>query len=440
MDTDSIISILISDSFFSEGTVDVFQGVLIGLIMLFAAFVTYSQAVLAALNPVDLNTPEFSSSQSGQQLLHLKQNPARLIIIFTSIKAFLFLFSLILAFLLFPVTIYTGLEAVGFTFLIVIIISILYFFVCEAIPQSLPFTNPQASLAVAKGVVFVDFLARPAVAVFEVFLKLRRSISPDRKQEVSLGDLSRVMDLTTEEINEGKELLEGIIRFNDKMAVEIMTPREDMTCLDISVQLSEITHHVVEMRYSRIPIYDKSEDNIRGVLYVKDLLPFIGTSGYRWQQLIRPAYFVPETKKIDVLLKEFRSNKIHMAVVVDEYGGTSGLVTMEDILEEIVGEIEDEYDDNRKPYVQLADGSLIFEGKTLLTDFFRIVGVDESEFEELTGDVDTLAGLILELKGDFPRRQEIITYGRYQLQVLEMSKRRIVKVKYSVVSPKENEE
>ena len=170
------------------------------------------------------------------------------------------------------------------------------------------------------------------------------------------------------------------------------------------------------------------------------MLPYIEKPDtFRWQSLIRPAYFVPETKKIDDLLEEFRTNKIHMAIVVDEFGGTSGIVTMEDILEEIVGEISDEYDEDEKQFVRLADGSLIFEAKILLTDFFRVINTDPSEFGKLTEDVETLAGLLLEIKGDFPRRGEIIDYGKYRFQILEMDNRRILKVKFNCISEIEKE-
>ena len=186
--------------------------------------------------------------------------------------------------------------------------------------------------------------------------------------------------------------------------------------------------------YSRVPVYAGTEDNIKGILYIKDLLPYIDKPDtFRWQSLLRPAYFVPETKKIDDLLEEFRTNKIHMAIVVDEFGGTSGIVTMEDILEEIVGEISDEYDEDEKQYIRLSDGSLIFEAKILLTDFFRVIDVEPTEFGKLTEEVETLAGLLLEIKGEFPRRREVITYGKYRFQVLEVDNRRILKVKFNTL-------
>ncbi len=260
------------------------------------------------------------------------------------------------------------------------------------------------------------------------------------KFDLSVDQLSKALELTGDEIPDEKEMLAGIIKFYNKTADEIMTSRLDMEDIDIKATFRGVIDFILQSGYSRIPVYAGSEDNIKGILYVKDLLPYIDKPDtFRWQSLIRPAYFVPETKKIDDLLEEFRTNKIHMAIVVDEFGGTSGIVTMEDILEEIVGDISDEYDEDEQPYIRLADGSLIFEAKISLTDFFRVIGADESDFGKLTEEVETLAGLLLEIKGDFPVRREVIIYSTYRFQVLEMDHRRILKVKFNCLSAVEEE-
>ena len=195
----------------------------------------------------------------------------------------------------------------------------------------------------------------------------------------------------------------------------------------------------MENNYSRIPVYQNNSDNIRGVLYIKDLLPHLGKpSTFRWQSLIRSPYFVPETKKIDDLLREFQENKVHIAIVVDEFGGTSGIVTLEDILEEIVGEINDEYDDEEKTFTRLNKNTYIFEGKTLLSDFCRILEVNDEEFAEVEGDADTLAGLLLEIKGDFPVIHEKLEYQNYLFEIMELEERRISRVK--VVIREKNDE
>ena len=229
-----------------------------------------------------------------------------------------------------------------------------------------------------------------------------------------------------------KVMLSEIIKFYNKTANEIMTPRLDIEDLDVETPFRDVIDFVVKSGYSRIPVYEESEDDIKGILYIKDLLPHIEEPDtFNWQSLIRPAYFVPETKKIDDLLEEFRTNKIHMAIVVDEFGGTSGLITMEDILEEIVGEISDEYDDDEKQFIHLADGSYIFEAKIQLIDFFRVIGANPNEFGKLTDEVETLGGLLLEIKGDIPNRRDVILYGKYRFQILEVDNRRILKVKFS---------
>ncbi len=263
-----------------------------------------------------------------------------------------------------------------------------------------------------------------------------------KKSDVSVDDLSKALELTSEEITEEKEMLEGIIKLYHKTAVEIMTPRIDIADLDIKQTFSNLIKYIVEIGYSRIPVYSGNRDNIRGILYIKDLLPYLNKpDSFRWQSLIRPAFFVPEKKKIDDLLEEFRTNKIHLAIVVDEFGGTSGIVTMEDILEEIVGEINDEYDDDDDAkFIKLADGSYIFDAKILLADFFRVTGLDEKKFEKLTGDADTLAGLILEIKGDFPERDEIVSFGWNAFKILDINKKRIVKVRYFVEQSSDQEE
>jgi CBS domain containing-hemolysin-like protein len=216
-----------------------------------------------------------------------------------------------------------------------------------------------------------------------------------------------------------------------------MTSRQDVVDLDFRSTFPEVLKCIVDNNYSRIPVYQNSVDNIRGILYIKDLLPHLQKpASFRWQSLIRPPYFVPETKKIDDLLREFQENKVHIAIVVDEFGGTSGIVTLEDVLEEIVGEINDEYDEEEKNYVRINANTYLFEGKTLLSDFYKIVDIDDETFAEVEGDADTLAGLMLELKGDFPQVHERIDYQNFTLEAEEVDGHRISKVKVVIHEPK----
>ena len=254
-----------------------------------------------------------------------------------------------------------------------------------------------------------------------------------KNHNISVDELSHALELTDKaELKEENNILEGIIRFGGETAKEVMTSRLDVVDLDIRTPFKDVLQCIIENAYSRIPIYSENRDNIKGILYIKDLLPHLNKVDFRWQSLIRPAYFVPETKMIDDLLRDFQANKIHIAIVVDEFGGTSGIVTMEDIIEEIVGEIHDEYDDEERTYAVLNDHTWVFEAKTQLTDFYKITKVDEEVFDEVAGDSDTLAGLLLELKGEFPALHEKVTYDHYEFEVLEMDNRRILKVKFTI--------
>ena len=257
-------------------------------------------------------------------------------------------------------------------------------------------------------------------------------------ESLTVDDLEKAMELTNKkDIAQESKMLEGIIRFGGETAREVMTPRVDIVDLDMNTPFPEVIKCIVENNYSRIPVYQGTADNIQGVLYIKDLLPHLQKpANFRWQSLIRPPYFVPETKMIDDLLRDFQQNKVHIAIVVDEFGGTSGIVTLEDIIEEIIGEIDDEYDDDEKTYQRLNQFTYLFQAKTLLTDFYRIMNLDDEFFTEVEGDADTLAGLLLEIKGEFPSLHERITYRNLTFEVMEMDERRIVSIK--VIQGKEH--
>ncbi|GAB6958772.1 gliding motility-associated protein GldE [Prevotella aurantiaca JCM 15754] len=260
------------------------------------------------------------------------------------------------------------------------------------------------------------------------------------KRKLSMDEIEQALELTNKnEISNEQEMLEGIIRFVDETAKEVMTSRRDIVDLDIRSNYSEVLKCIVENNYSRIPVYQDNEDNIRGILYIKDLLPYLNKpTNFRWQSLIRPPYFVPETKKIDDLLREFQENKVHIAIVVDEFGGTSGLVTLEDILEEIVGEINDEFDDDKSFYHNLSTGIYLFEGKTSIGDFTKVLDLDDDTFEELQGDADSMAGLLLELKGEFPVLHEKLSYKQFLFEVMAIENLRISKIKVTILDEKQH--
>ncbi len=257
------------------------------------------------------------------------------------------------------------------------------------------------------------------------------------RQSISVDELSTALRLTQkdkDQENKDNAILESIVHFSSIYVSEVMTPRTEMTSLSISVRFKSVLDLIRQCGYSRIPVYNGTEDNIRGVLYVKDLLPHLDKGdNFRWQSLVRNAYFVPETKKIDDLLTDFQKNKIHIAIVVDEFGGTSGVVTMKDILEEIMGNIADEYDDAEQPlYRKTNDGRLIFEAKIPLNDFFKLPNINETDFDNIPDEVETLAGLLLEIKGEIPAPGQEIQFKQYHFTILKADNRHIQSVKLHI--------
>ncbi len=288
--------------------------------------------------------------------------------------------------------------------------------------------------------VFARRMARPLDILGRIFRPLtsflvvstnmvnRRMVN--KHQNISRDELSTALELTSEELTEEKELLEGIIKFGNISVADIMTSRVDVTDLDIKSDFQKVTSTIIESGFSRIPVYAGTPDNVKGILYIKDLLPYLDKSTFRWQSLIRPPYFVPETKMINDLLVEFQTAKVHMAIIVDEYGGTSGIVTLEDIIEEIVGEISDEFDEPDDNYSIDKDGSIIFEGKTPLHDFYKITKIKEEIFEEVKGEADSIAGLLLETSGQMPQQNDEIEILDYKFIILAVDDRRIIKVRF----------
>ena len=279
----------------------------------------------------------------------------------------------------------------------------------------------------AKPLLCLTWLLRPLSSLMQ-----KASAGNAAKSGLSMEQLSKALEYTEdEELHEEKGMLEGIVRFSNISAIDIIQPRINIIALDIEDDFETIKNTVIQSGYSRMPVFREDLDSIEGILYVKDLLAYLQESGnFQWQNLIRPAYFVPETKKIDDLLEEFQVKKVHMAIVVDEYGGTSGIVTMEDILEEIVGEINDEYDEKEESFIRLKNNAYIFEGSTLLNDFLKIIDADPDSFKNIEGEADTLAGLILEIKGELPKKSEVVTYKEHKFTILEVDNRRIKKIKY----------
>lgn len=251
---------------------------------------------------------------------------------------------------------------------------------------------------------------------------------------ISVDELSHALELTSKtDLKDDTEILKGIVKFGNKNVAEIMQSRVDVVSADIDSSYSKIMNLITETGFSRIPVFSNTFDNIKGILYIKDLLPHAHKgASFRWQSIIRPPFYVPETKKIDDLLEEFQKNKVHMAIVVDEYGGTSGIVTLEDVLEEIVGEITDEFDEEEKFYTKIGENKYLFDGKTMLNDFYKVFELEESVFDDIKGEADTLAGLILELKGEIPVKNDTINCKNFVFTIEAVDNRRIKQIKVEI--------
>ncbi len=323
------------------------------------------------------------------------------------------------------------LEIITCAFILLVII--------EIIPKLYASINPlKFARKHAKIIQFINTITY----TFSYFLLSSKNIvrksSIERKSEITMDELSLALEVVSDEnIHEQKkDMLKGIIRFKDTIVDDILVPRTEVFSIDEDWDFEEVVKFIVGAGFSRIPVFEENPDRIIGILYVKDLFPYLDKGkDFNWQKLIRQAYFVPATKRIDDLLEEFRTNKNHMAIIVDEYGATIGLITMEDILEEIVGDISDEYDEEKYFYTIDTDGTYIFDGKTPLIELISILNLSENYFNKISEEIDTLAGLMLELKGDFPTVNEIFTFKNLQFQVLEIGNNyRIDKIRLKKLS------
>lgn len=332
--------------------------------------------------------------------------------------------------------VFEGMGAVWSFVLQSVILTFLILLFGEIIPKLYAQTRPLSWAHMASPVLLalVKLLYAPASLLVRSSSIVHKVVEK-KPQNISADELSQALELTDVEKRDDKRMLQEILKFGDTTASEIMTPRVDITDIEISSDFSRVMEVVNESGYVRIPVFEGTQDNIRGVLYSRDLLPYVESrpDDFRWQNLLRQAYFVPESRMIDDLLEDFRRRKVHMAIVVDEFGGTQGVVTLEDVLEEIVGDINDEYDEVQQTYKRLPDDTYIFEGKTLLNDFFRITEQEEELYAPVTEDCETLAGMLLAIKGDFPKEKESLVYGHCRFLVLEIASHRIVSVRVKVM-------
>lgn len=428
----SDITSLVTFNPLSTGAIVAFA--LAALLLVLSGFASGSEIAFFSLSPSDINELDQQKTETDKKIQMLREDSERTLATILITNNLVNVTIIMLLNYAIAQLVHFNVAWLEFVCITVLLTFLLLLF-GEIMPKVYSRQNPLAFCRKAvRGIVLLRKLFWPVENILLKSGNFAEKVIQKESHQLSVDDLEQALELTNSaDIKDEQSMLKGIIRFGDETAKEIMTSRQDIVDLDIRCSYKDVLKCIVDNNYSRIPVYQDNEDNIRGILYIKDLLPHLSKPvNFRWQSLIRPPYFVPETKKIDDLLREFQENKVHIAIVVDEFGGTSGLVSMEDILEEIVGEINDEYDEEEKTYSKLNYNTYIFEGKTLLSDFTKILNVDDDEFSDVEGDADTLAGLLLEIKGDFLSLHEKVKYKNYDFEVLGIDERRISKIKVTI--------
>lgn len=427
----------LSDISFNPISLGVVIAILITIVLLgLSAFASASEIAYFSLSPSDLSELSEERTEQDKAINMLRDDSERTLATILITNNFVNVTIIMLCNYIFTSLVYFGEKAYWLQFLIVtVLLTFLLLLFGEIIPKVYSREEPLAFCR--RSVSGILFFRRLFWVFGSILLRsgfLASKVIKNDQQMLSVDELEHALELTDKnDIKEEQKMLQGIVRFGDETVREVMTSRQDIVALNINSPFSDVLKSIVENNYSRIPVYQNNDDNIKGVLYIKDLLPHLAKpTSFKWQTLMRPPHFVPETKRLDDMMKDFKENKVHIAIVVDEFGGTSGLITLEDILEEIVGEINDEYDEEDTSYSKLNYNTYVFDGKTLLSDVTKILEVDDDYFSEIEGDADSLAGLLLEIKGDFPTMYERIEYRNFMFEILKVDGRRISKVKITI--------
>ena len=404
------------------------------ILLLGSALMSGSEVAFFSFNPEDIEKFKANKSTQSKIALKLYKNPEKLLsTILVANNTMNIAVILLAAYLSSQIFDFESEPIIGFIINVGIITFLLLFF-GEIMPKVYASRNHvKMALFMAYPMTVLEKVFHPvtSILIFSSSFVKKRSVT--RRSNLSMDDLSDALELTSDDFKEDDKILKGIVNFGNINVNAIMCPRIDVTAIDIKTGFDKIVPVIINSGFSRIPVYLDSFDTVQGILYAKDVLPYSNNTGsFKWQGLIRPPYFIPETKKINDLLKEFQTKKIHMAVVIDEYGGTSGIVTLEDILEEIVGEISDESDEEQVMYRKIDEKTYIFEGKILLNDFSKIVDIEEDLLEEHKGESETLAGLILELTGEIPQKGQVINFGIFVFRIESADKRRIKEIRVEI--------
>ncbi|WP_057937107.1 gliding motility-associated protein GldE [Algoriphagus resistens] len=416
----------------------IINGLLFILLLIGSALVSGSEVAFFSLSNEDLGNIEEENSSRGKKVIRLVEAPKNLLstilILNNLINIGIVTLTTFVAWSIF------GKNATGILIILVQTIGVTFaiVFFGEIVPKV--YANKakvEFSLIMAPSITFFSTILRPFSMFLMAFSNLLEKRIEKKGYSLSVNELNQVLELTTEDApNEEREILRGIVNFGTLTVKQVMQSRMDITAVDTDMDFHELMDKINKSGYSRIPVYEETIDNIQGILYIKDLLPFIERDeDFAWNELIRKSFFVPENKKVDTLLKDFQLKRVHMAIVVDEYGGTSGLVTLEDLIEEIIGEINDEFDDHDDIFFQEIDpATFIFEGKVSLNDFCKKLDLDSQLFEDVKGESESLGGLLLELNSKLPKNGSKIKFGDFVFTILAVDARKIKKVKVHINS------
>ena len=425
-------------SFFLQYSLDtnlVFGFIAIFALLFCSALVSGAEVALFSLSQKDIDDTLQEHPSKGKIISELLEKPKKLLATLLVANNFINI-GVVILFSYVGHNIFSGVTSPILKFILeVIVVTFLILLFGEVLPKVYASRNNiKFATLIAYPVAGLDKLLSPiSLPMRRVTIYLHNKLGK-QKTNFSVDQLSQALELTDadETSSDEQKILEGIVTFGNTDTKQVMSPRMDIFALEIEESFATIFPKIIEMGFSRIPVYKDSIDHIEGVLFVKDLLPHIDKKEFDWKTLLREPFFVPENKKIDNLLKDFQSMKSHLAIVVDEYGGTSGLVSLEDIIEEIVGDISDEFDGENSNYSKIDDKNYLFEGKTNLKDFYRVIDVDEELFETTKGEAETLAGFILEILGNFPKKDQKITFENCLFTIETVDKKRVKQIKVTL--------
>ncbi|MEP6805266.1 MAG: gliding motility-associated protein GldE [Flavobacterium sp.] len=409
--------------------------VAIFILLFLSAIVSGAEVALFSLSQKDIDETLQNNNPKGKIISRLLDKPKKLLATLLVANNF-FNIGVVILFSFVGQNIFASISSPVFKFILeIILVTFLILLFGEVLPKVYASRNNiKFAKRIAYPIAVLDTLLSPiSLPMRSVTLYLHNKLGK-QKNSFSINQLSQALELTDSEgtSSEEQKILEGIVSFGNTDTKQVMSPRIDIFALEISESFGTICPKIIEKGFSRIPVYRDNIDQIEGVLFVKDLLPYIDNEEFDWSSLIREAFFVPENKKLDNLLKDFQSLKSHLAIVVDEYGGTSGLVSLEDVIEEIVGDISDEFDDENLNYSQIDEKNFLFEGKINMKDFYRIVDVNEDIFESHKGEAETLAGFILEILGNFPKKDQKVAFENCIFTIETVDKKRVKQIKVTI--------